>query len=177
MKDITLIGFMGCGKSSAGVELSAILPDYHLIDLDDFIEDVTDRSIADIFKEDGEEGFRLIETDALESIFMIDSDLGRRCIISLGGGTVTTAESRKLIRENSLCFYLRAGVDTLEKNLTDFPGNRPMLKTGASLRSRIEELMAVRSSIYEDCADHVIDIDGKTYQEIAAEIAAQAERD
>ena len=53
MKDIALIGFMGCGKSSVGKLLVDRLPGYELIDLDDFIENVTCRSILDIFKEDG----------------------------------------------------------------------------------------------------------------------------
>jgi shikimate kinase len=41
---------------------------------------------------------------------------------------------------------------------------------GASLRSRIEELMALRSSTYEATAHDVIDTDGKTVEEVAAEI-------
>ena len=108
MKDIALIGFMGCGKSSVGKLLVDRLPGYELIDLDDFIENVTCRSIPDIFREDGEKGFRELEVAALDSIFMIDGDLGRKCILSLGGGTVTTASCRQMLRENATCIYLKA---------------------------------------------------------------------
>lgn len=177
MKDICLIGFMGCGKSTVGKLMVDLVPGWELIDLDDFIENITCRTIPDIFKEDGEEGFRILEEEALDSIFMIDSDLGRRCILSLGGGTVTTAGCRKLVRDNAVCIYLKASIDTLERNLIEFPGDRPMLQTGKSLRDRIEELMKVRADIYEDCADYTVEIDGKTYGEVAEELAGIARKE
>ncbi|MGN1215225.1 MAG: shikimate kinase [Candidatus Cryptobacteroides sp.] len=172
MKDIALIGFMGCGKSSVGRLLVDILPGYELIDLDEFIENVTCRSIPEIFREDGEEGFRQIEEAALDSIFMIDSDLGRQCILSLGGGTVTTAGCRRMLKEYSTCIYLKATVDTLEKNLSEFPGDRPMLQAGSSVRERIQELMGKRGDIYTECADYTVSIDGKSYEDVADEVAA-----
>ena len=101
MKDICLIGFMGCGKSTVGKLMVDLVPGWELIDLDDFIENITCRTIPDIFKEDGEEGFRILEEEALDSIFMIDSDLGRRCILSLGGGTVMTPACASLLKKNS----------------------------------------------------------------------------
>lgn len=171
MKDIALIGFMGCGKSSVGRLLVDILPGYELIDLDDFIENVTCRSIPEIFKEDGEEGFRQIEEAALDSIFMIDSDLGKQCILSLGGGTVTTAGCRRMLKEFATCIYLKASVDTLEKNLSEFPGDRPMLQSGHSMRDRILELMEKRGDIYTECADYTVCIDGRSYADVAEEIA------
>ena len=172
MKDIALIGFMGCGKSSVGKLLVDRLPGYELIDLDDFIENVTCRSIPDIFREDGEKGFRELEAAALDSIFMIDGDLGRKCILSLGGGTVTIASCRQMLKENATCIYLKASVDTLEKNLLESPGDRPMLRTGQPMRERIMELMEKRSGIYEECADITVILEGKTYGQVADEIAA-----
>lgn len=168
---------MGCGKSTVGKIMVDLVPGWELIDLDDFIENITCRTIPDIFREDGEKGFRVLEEEALDSIFMIDSDLGRRCILSLGGGTVTTAGCRKLIRDNSVCIYLKASIDTLERNLIEFPGDRPMLQTGKSLRDRIEELMNVREEIYRDCADYTVEIDGKTYGEVAEELAEIARKE
>jgi len=171
MKDIALIGFMGCGKSSVGIELSALMPDLELIDLDNFIEEMTCRTIPEIFKEDGEKAFREMEEDALESIFMINEDLSRRCILSLGGGTLTSLECRKLVAAHSDCFYLKASLDTLEANLKGEEENRPMLQSEKPLRERIEELMSKRAKIYERAANHVIDMDTMTYAEAAAAIA------
>ncbi len=170
--NIALTGFMGCGKSTVGTLLNELHPEFDFIDLDKFIEESDGRKIAEIFKEDGEEGFRMLETDALETLLVVNEGLGRDCIISLGGGTVTTAESRELLKEYSETVYLRASVDTLVQNLEGEDGSRPMLQSDKGLRGRIEELMAERSAIYESVADSIVDIDSKSWDEIADEISA-----
>ena len=125
MKDISLIGFMGCGKSSVGKELAALLPECRLIDLDTYIEEKQGMSIPEIFNEYGEAAFRRMELEALEEIF---SNTERpRAVISLGGGTVTSEECSRLIRQNTECFYLRATTETLLDNLEGHSAGRPML--------------------------------------------------
>lgn len=122
-----MIGFMGCGKSSVGKELAALLPECRLIDLDTYIEEKQGMSIPEIFNEYGEAAFRLMEREALEEIF---SDTGRpRAVISLGGGAVTSKECSRLIRQNTECFYLRATTETLLDNLEGHSAGRPMLAT------------------------------------------------
>ena len=125
MKDISLIGFMGCGKSSVGKILATLLPEYRLIDLDSYIEEKQGKNITEIFNEYGEAAFRRMEREALEEIFR-DPDRPR-AILSLGGGTVTTEECRRLIRQHTDCFYLRATTDTLLDNLEGHSDGRPML--------------------------------------------------
>ena len=171
MSDISLIGFMGCGKSSVGKELAALLPECRLIDLDTYIEENQGMSISEIFNEYGEAAFRRMEREALEEIF---SDNCRpRAILSLGGGTVTSEGCRQLIRRNTECFYLRATTDTLLGNLEGHSAGRPMLsgETGIftereALRQRIETLMRTRSAQYLETAHHIIDIDGQTFAQI-----------
>ena len=125
MKDISLIGFMGCGKSSVGKILATLLPECRLIDLDTYIEEKQGKNIPEIFNEYGEAAFRRMEHEALEEIF---SDKSRpRAILSLGGGTVTSEECRQLIRQHTDCFYLRATTDTLLDNLEGHSDGRPML--------------------------------------------------
>ena len=99
-------------------------------------------------------------------------------VLSLGGGTVTTPECATMVRERSFCIYLRASVETLVKNLQNDFESRPMLGKGggqpsdlAALRSRIEELMALRKDIYESCAHLIIDIDSLSFEETASIIA------
>ncbi|MBR1926808.1 MAG: shikimate kinase [Bacteroidales bacterium] len=170
MDNISLIGFMGSGKSSVGKELAKLLPSMELIDLDSYIEAMTGRTIPEIFENDGEAAFREMEKSALEDIFMTGDLSGGSYILSLGGGTVTTEACRKMIRRNTTCFYLKASIDTLVHNLETWPGDRPMLKGGKSLRSRIEELMASRGSIYEKTAHHVVDVDSDDYTSAAVDI-------
>ena len=92
-----------------------------------------------------------------------------KVVVALGGGAVMTPECAELVREKTHCIYLRASIDTLVSHLENEAAGRPMLQ-GASLRARIEELMTLRSATYETTAHDVIDTDGKTVEEIAAEI-------
>lgn len=179
MKDISLIGFMGCGKSSVGKILAKLLPDCRLIDLDTYIEEKQGKNIPEIFNEYGEAAFRRMEREALEEIF---SDKSRpRVILSLGGGTVTSEQCRQLIRQHTDCFYLRATTDTLLDNLEGHSEGRPMLSSvqpaeasptetsseREALRHRIETLMQTRSPQYLATANHIIDIDGLSFAQIA----------
>ena len=164
---ITLTGFMGCGKSSVGRCLSELLC-CPFMDLDAVIEESQGRSIPDIFASEGEAAFRQMEVEALSRIIEAQQ-LKDNVIVALGGGTVMTPECAEIVREKTHCIYLRASVDTLVSHLENEAAGRPMLQ-GASLRSRIEELMALRSSTYEATAHDVIDTDGKTVEEVAAEI-------
>ena len=161
---------MGSGKSSVGKELAKLLPSMELIDLDSYIEAMTGRTIPEIFENEGEEAFRQMERSALEDIFMTGDLTGTSYILSLGGGTVTTDACRRMVRRNSTCFYLKASVNTLVRNLETWPGDRPMLKGGKSLRSRVEELMASRSDLYESTAHQIINVDSNDYTAAAVDI-------
>lgn len=179
MKDISLIGFMGCGKSSVGKILAKLLPDCRLIDLDTYIEEKQGKNIPEIFNEYGEAAFRRMEREALEEIFSAPDR--PRAILSLGGGTVTSERCRLLIRQHTDCFYLRATTDALLDNLEGHSEGRPMLNSvqpaeasptetsseRESLRHRIETLMQTRSPQYLATAHHIIDIDGLSFAQIA----------
>lgn len=193
MKDISLIGFMGCGKSSVGKALADLLPECRLIDLDSYIEEKRGMSIPEIFNEYGEAAFRRMEREALDEIFSATEH--PRAILSLGGGTVTSEACARLVRQHTDCFYLRASTETLLNNLEGHSAGRPMLSIPVAavksvaepvestkdsiftereaLRQRIESLMSTRSAQYLATAHHVIDIDGQTYAQTAAQIAAQ----
>ena len=161
---------MGSGKSSVGKEIAKLLPSMELIDLDSYIEAMSGRAIPEIFESEGEAAFRNMELSALEDIFMTGDLTGASYILSLGGGTVTTEACRRMIRRHTTCFYLKASVDTLVRNLETWPGDRPLLKGGKSLRSRVEELMATRGPIYEKTAQHIINVDSDDYTAAAVDI-------
>ena len=176
----TLTGFMGCGKSSIGREVAKLAADF--IDLDDAIVEREGRSIPEIFAAGGEAGFRKIERETL-AVLLEEAGTGRHLLLSLGGGTLTDEGSRALVRGHCRCIYLRASIDTLVENLSEGgeTDSRPMLAgamSGAAdaearkqaLRERIAAMMAVRGPIYEAASDHIIDIDGRSYDDIAREI-------
>ena len=215
---------MGCGKSSVGKELSALLS-LPVVDLDTFIENSAGRTIPEIFATDGEPAFRAMELSALRRLLLPLSrsmctqpainladntatdalsgtpdstadipDGPADFILSLGGGTLTTPGCVELIREKTFCIYLRAGIDTLVRNLQNDTSNRPMLSSAgtasatlhpeppryfpkdsysSTLRDRIETLMSCRSKAYESTARLIIDIDGKSFPAVASEIASR----
>ena len=169
---ISLTGFMGCGKSSIGKILSEKLG-FRFIDLDIWTEEHESRSVRRIFAENGEAGFRRIETAALGEVIEEEGDI----VLALGGGTLTSAAAAAMVHERTKCIYLKAGIDTLVFNLTNWPGDRPMLDgnpDSETLRRRIGELMSQRESTYERTAHMILDIDGKDYDTVSDEIIALA---
>ena len=80
-----------------------------------------------------------------------------------------TPECCEIVKERSVCIYLKASIDTLVRHLETEASGRPMLQ-GDSLRSRIEELMSLRSKTYEAIAQITIETDGKSVEAIAEEI-------
>ena len=163
---ISLTGFMGCGKSSVGRELSRLLC-CPFMDLDSVIEEREGRKIPEIFATEGEAAFRRMEAEALRKC--IYGQASDKLVVALGGGTVMTEECAKIVHEKTVCIYLRASVETLMVHLAGEVNNRPML--AGNLRTRIEELMSIRSATYEKTAHIMIDTDGKTIEEIAREIS------
>jgi len=91
-------------------------------------------------------------------------------VLALGGGTVMTRECAEMVREKTMCVYLRATVETLVRNLDGENENRPMLSNEEPLNVRVAHLMALRSGTYERTAHMVIDTDGKSIADIAMEI-------
>ena len=85
-------------------------------------------------------------------------------IISLGGGTIMTRECAKIVRERTLCVYLKASVQTLTEHLEGETQGRPMLC--GNVHERISELMAQRAATYESTAHVIIDIDGMSVDEV-----------
>ena len=115
--------------------------------------------------------FRQMELDALRSIIQCSTAPSllphNHVVLSLGGGAVMTPECAKLVKENTLCIYLRTSVDTLVERLTNEAAGRPLLASDSDLRTRIETLMAKRASTYEATAHHIIDTDGLSIDDLA----------
>ena len=154
---------MGCGKSSVGRRLSELLC-CSFMDLDDVLVEREGKSIPEIFATEGETAFRHMELKALEHIINIDG-----IVLALGGGAVMTKGCADLVKEKTLCIYLKASVETLLERLDGKAAGRPML-ADADLRTRIETLMEKRSSTYEKTAHITIDTDGKSIEAVASDI-------
>lgn len=164
---ITLTGFMGSGKTTVGIVLADFLgcPFY---DLDALIVKKTGRSIPEIFADGGEAAFRTLEAKVLRQA--VEKYAESTAILSLGGGTLGTPASARLVAEKTTCIYLRASVDTLAARLAPEAAGRPLLRGAPDLRDRIAALLAGREDVYASTAHVTVDTDGLSPEQIADEI-------
>ncbi len=158
---ITLTGFMGSGKTTVGKVLADFLG-CPFMDLDDLIVKKAGKSIPGIFAEDGEPAFRQLEARLLRQT--VEKYTENTVVLALGGGAVTAPASAALLREKTVCIYLRATLETLLQRLEGETAGRPL--ADASLADRL----AAREPLYEETAHVVIDTDGLTPDEVADEI-------
>ena len=145
---ISLIGMMGCGKSTIAKLLAKRLS-MQLIDTDEFIVLKENSSINEIFQSKGEDYFRKIESNVLRDVLSKENS-----VISTGGGIVKNDENILLLKENSKVFYLKASEDILYqrvKNNTE----RPLLNTD-DMYNKIKVLLFEREAKYE-MAHYIID--------------------
>ena len=163
-RNVILEGFMGSGKSTVSEILSDRLS-LDILDTDEAIERTEGRSISEIFKEDGEEAFRDMETELIETLV---KDHWRDMVVSLGGGLPIREDNRKLLKEAGKVIYLKVSPEAAYERLKG-DDTRPLLKSDDPL-GRIRQLQEKRSMIYDEAADIVIDTDNRTPEEVAAEI-------
>jgi len=159
---------MGSGKSVTAERLAAKLG-LPWTDMDALIEKKAGRLIPNIFSSEGEARFRELESSALESL-----DTGKPEIVATGGGIVTRPENIAWMKKNGKVIYLESSIETLFKR-TRRAANRPLL-SGADPKESLQRIFSERKALYEASADLRIVTDGKTADQVAAEIQAALEK-
>ncbi len=162
MNNIYLIGFMGCGKTSAATYLERV---YGIprIEMDRDIEADCGKTVSQIFAEDGEMYFREKETLLLKKIAVKEG-----IVISCGGGVPIRQENVEIMKNSGTIVYLQAEPETILQHVSR--SNRRPLLEGRKNVEEIGRLMEVRTPVYEKAADMVIQTDGKTVAEVAEEV-------
>jgi shikimate kinase len=160
-RPVILTGFMGSGKSSVGRVLAKRLH-CPFIDLDAEIVTDTGRSINDIFAQDGEPAFRKLESTCLQRILQAG-----QAVVATGGGVVIATENRSLMRNRGIVVNLGVSLSKVLQRL-DGATDRPLFG-GEDAANRVKLLMDERKQFYAD-ADIRIDTDGKSVEDVAAEI-------
>ena len=142
IKNVCLIGLMGSGKSMIGRDLSKVL-NLDFYDTDYEIEQNVGKSINYIFTKYGEEYFRNIEEEVCLKILK-----NKNCVISLGGGSITSPKIRNMINENSFSIYLKVDLKILHDRLKNSK-KRPLLKN-VDRKTAIETLYNKRKFFYNN---------------------------
>ena len=160
MNNVVLVGFMGSGKSTVGQCLARRMQ-RPFIDLDNEITAEAGRSIAQIFADEGEPGFREREATCLRQALKRDY-----AIIAAGGGAPLREDNWREIRQGNCVVALMAEADELARRLNGSNG-RPLLQPDAP--SAIARLLPSRISRYLQ-ADLVLKTDGQDPITVAAAI-------
>lgn len=162
---ISLLGYMGSGKSTVGKCLAKIL-NISFIDLDEYISVQEKKSIQEIFSMYGEIYFRTKENYYLNELLN-----GDNIVLSLGGGTPIYHNNMDKITNKSLSFYLKMNSSELAERLRKEKEQRPLIShlEDESLPEFIAKHLFERSSFYESAA-HKILVKQKKTEEICTEI-------
>jgi shikimate kinase len=160
---IFLAGFMGCGKSAAGKALAVKLA-RPFIDLDQRIEAVAMRTIADLITQEGEEYFRRMESKALR-----EAAQAAGAIIALGGGAVIRAENRALIENSGIWIWLDAPFELCWQRIERDRTARPLAPNETEARARYDQ----RLPFYQQAVLRIAVSETQSAEELADEIIQQ----
>jgi len=143
---IFLVGYMGSGKSAMGRLLANRLG-YCFIDLDQYIEGKFHKTIAQLFRDEGEAAFREKERACLREVGEFE-----KTVIATGGGAPCFFDSMDYMNRQGVTVYLKLRPGQLvERLLKGKAGVRPLIhgKTPDELLVYIETMLAHRSGFYE----------------------------
>ncbi|MFD4206630.1 shikimate kinase [Micromonospora tulbaghiae] len=157
-----LVGAPGSGKSTVGTALAEALG-VGFRDTDADIENLAGKPIPDIFVDEGEEHFRTLERAAVAAA--LASHAG---VLALGGGAVLAEENRAALIGHTVVHLSVELPDALKR--VGLGAGRPLLALNP--RATLKHLMDQRRPLYAEVATATVVTDGRTPQELAAEIAA-----
>ena len=163
---VSLIGFMGAGKTTVGQVLATRLG-WRFVDLDELIQARDGRTIQQIFEQSGEDAFRALERELLQTA--VGNQAGGT-VLSLGGGAFIDNTNQRLLRENGIpAVFLDAPVEELLRRCAQPGIVRPLLRDREHFCSLYEQ----RRPAYMK-ASFRIETAGKEVGMIVEEIICQA---
>lgn len=166
--NLVLIGLMGAGKSTTGMRLAKRLG-RPFVDTDQQVEMDTGKTIAQLFADQGEEGFRQAETATVQRVAQ-----KRGQVIAVGGGTVLNPTNVELLRKTGTVFWLDVRPEILVGRMGSrvSRAHRPLLADATSadeLHRRVNQLREARDEVYRAAAHHIISVDGDQSGDVVLE--------
>ncbi len=170
-RNISLIGFMGTGKSSVGKALGR-QTGRRVVDIDQWIESQKGRKIREIFEQEGEAYFRELETLALAEVVRLAG-----AVITTGGGAVLNPVNLETLKKTGWIISLSASPETIYERVKD-SRHRPLLKDGSrqEVTAEICRLLEARNPFYA-LADYEFKTDGLAPDQVAHLILETLERE
>lgn len=161
MRNIILIGFMGTGKTTIATKVARELG-MRYVSVDDLIEKREKRTINEIFRTDGEDHFRDVESEVVRELSAHEG-----LVIDTGGGVVLREENMVYLRSGGTVICLTADEETVMARTKKYK-HRPLLDV-EDPKARIRALLAKRAPLYAK-ADRTIDTGKLTVRQAVAQI-------
>jgi shikimate kinase len=161
--NIYFIGMMGSGKTAVGDIVARRMGNYNFLDTDTIIERATRMTIPEIFEAEGEEGFRKVEAQILDSVHSYV-----RCVISTGGGLVCRLENWSKL-QTGIVIWLDVAPEVIIKRVEGT--DRPLLQTADPLQ-KLKDLLQERRERYSQ-ADIRIEVDEDMDEVAVADIIVE----
>ena len=149
MKKFFIVGMPASGKSRLGKYISSIT-NLIFLDLDNEIEKKLDIRVKDIFKINGENFFRKIETKTLKEIIENKNNF----ILATGGGTPCFNENMSLINKSGISIFIDVKREILHERISR-NDKRPLLNGTFSLDMKLSDLYKERIDYYKKSKYHV----------------------
>ncbi len=153
-----LVGFMASGKTTVGRALADRIG-WPFADMDAEIEAREGKSIAQIFQERGEPGFREIESYVLRA-HIRSIEAGQPCVLALGGGAFVQAGNRELLQNNGISVWIDCPLELIQRRLNG-DTSRPL----ASHANGLGRLYEDRRPVYSH-ADYRVEADTEDLGEL-----------
>jgi len=166
MRDVSkiyLVGFMGAGKSTVGDRLADRL-EFEFRDLDEMIEGRTGKTIPQIFRDDGEDRFRELETETLRE----QSQSSKPLILATGGGVPANEKNRRILEESGTTIYLDVDFDVIYERVQEGE-HRPLVPDGEEAYDQLRSLWEDRQSCYRE-ADFVVSLSDESPETVVREL-------
>ena len=160
-KNLVLLGMMAVGKTTVG-KMIAKTQSLQFIDTDTIIENKNSMTIKEIFKQKGENFFRLEEEKEIPKLLNKNN-----CVIALGGGAFMNKKIRESVLKNSISVWLDIDLKTLNQRIK-WNKKRPLLKKNNN-QKKMNELYELRKNIYK-LANYKIECDKLSIQDILKKI-------
>jgi shikimate kinase len=161
--NVILIGFMGSGKTTVGQLLARQLG-FQFVDTDQLVVKKARCPISRIFEEEGEAGFRALESSVLDDLASTD-----RAVISTGGGMVTVPSNIPKLRALGFVIWLNPPEEVLYQRIMR-NHDRPLVRT-ANPRQTVRDLLTQRRPLYSSAAHQDFDVSDVTPDEAAYGLA------
>lgn len=166
--NIYLIGYRGTGKSSVAPLVAQLLgPDWRHVDMDPLIEEEAEATIAEIFADEGESGFRDRESRILSSLAAQDQQ-----VVATGGGVIERQQNHPLLNEGFVVWLTAPKEVLLDRISGDktTAARRPNLTAQGGV-DEIDRILTRRTPIYRSLAKLALSTDSQSPDELARQIA------